>query len=125
MKHIKHNIKTNNYYSKEFVGNYVYIKKSNKDFDTHQIFKIVGLSEEDDHTFIVNKYYYFYIPNSNNMNMKCFCYEGNNKCTYGPKDEMYILDDDEFIDTFREFIKNDGKSKNEVPSKIIQDKVVN
>ena len=122
MRHIQHNIKTNNYYSETFIGKYAYIKKTIKDVDIHQIFKITGLDPEDNMTYMVEKYFYFCIPQ--NKNIKCFCYTGKDRMKYDYKDEMYILDDDEYLNTFREFVKNDGKTSNEIPSKLIQDKVV-
>ena len=121
MQHIPHNIKENNYRSENYINKFGYIKKTTKDMYIYQIFKIVGLNELDDHAFNVEKYFYFCVPIEKNI--KCFCYTGSAVLKYNYKDELYILDDDEYLDTFREFIKNDGKLNTNLPSKLIQDKV--
>ena len=122
MQYIKRNNKTNNYYDKKFIDNYLYVKQSNKEMDIHHIFKVEDLLDESPITYKVDKHYYFTVP----FNTKCkgFCYH-NNLIPFKLEwnDKIYIMDYDEYLDTFRSFIKNDGKSVYEIPSKLIQDKV--
>ena len=115
-------IEQNNHYNNELIGKYIYVKQSNDEMDIHKIFKIVEILNEYPVIYKIEKYYYFTIPY--NKECKCFYYKGS-KDTYevNYSDTLYILENDEFINTFRAFIKNDGKSPNEIPSKIIQDKL--
>ena len=122
MQYIKRNNKTNNYFDEHFIDSYAYIKQSNKDMDIHHIFKIIGLKESSPIIYNVDKHYYFTVPF--NEQCKGFCYAGNNYIELGWNDKLYIMSVSEYIDTFRAFIKNDGKSKNEIPSKLIQDKEI-
>ena len=113
-------IEQNSHYN-ELIGKYIYIKQSNKEMDIHKIFKIVKILNEYPVIYKIEKYYYFTVPY--NKECKCFCYEGG-KDTYevNYSDTMYVFENNEFIDTFRTFIQNDGKTPDEIPSKIIQDK---
>ena len=121
MQHIKRNNKLNNYYDEKFIGQYIYVKKTNSRMNIHHIFKVTNLKCSSPVIYSVEKHYYFTIPNFKDG--KCFCYDGTDVFEFDYYDELNIMDHEEYLDTFREFIKNDGKSITEIPSKIIQDKI--
>ncbi len=111
--------KGNNYISKDLIGKYIYSKTSNKDMDIHRIFKIKEIKSEHPITYDTEKYYYFTIPY--NQQCKCFCYGDESIIQLTQKDELYIMQLNEYINTFHEFIENESKYPYEIPSKIIQD----
>ena len=111
------------YTSKELIGKYIYVCKSNTDNKLLYICKINNIEYDGNITdikYICDKVYVFMIPNDTNR--KAFLYD-NYTCVSidGFNDELYELTFSEFVNTFREFITNDGKLVSELPDKIIQD----
>ena len=56
-----------------------------------------------------------------NENCKAFVYDNPQKIIIKPIDILYEMSFSEYVNTFREFVKNEGKLVKELPSKIIQD----
>lgn len=102
--------------NESLINQYVYMHQTNSEMSIHRIFKVVKYIDDND--YIVENHYYFTIPF--NKSCKCFCYNGENKIEFN--DDMYIMDNDEYVNTFRMFKENDSKVANSIPLKIIQDK---
>jgi hypothetical protein len=73
-------------------------------------------------TYKTKKCYIFSIPIQ--QNQKCYLYENYNEIDLDiHKDILYEMSFEEFVNTFRTFIKYDGFIANDIPSKIIQDNI--
>ena len=123
MNKILSNEKSNIYKSSEILnGKYLYVKKSNIDYDYHCIFTINDILLNTNHTitYKTKKCYIFAIPF--NKDSKCYLYENNKEITINQsKDILFEMTFEEFVNTFREFVKYDGYNANSIPTKIIQD----
>jgi len=122
MNRILSDKKSNIYKSKEILNDkYLYLKKTNNNYDYHYIFNISNIIENDNYIkYKTKKCYIFAIPFDNNS--KCYLYEKNNEIEINQlKDVLYEMTFNEFVNTFRTFIKYDGMLKHEIPVKIIQD----
>lgn len=114
----KSNIYSNNNVMK---GKWIYVKRSKKETDIHYIFKVKDVVEGSNPTeYEVEREFYFTIPLDKEC--KCFCYDSNDNFILDKQDVLYEMGYDEWLDTFREFVKNDGMKSSDIPAKIIQDR---
>lgn len=108
------------YIKEEFVKDkYLYYKVSKKDTNVYYIFKCKNIISNNPLIYSCSKCFVFSVPIENNR--KCFVYDNYKIIKLPPKVDLYKLSFTEFVDTFRVFVKNDGKYPNDLPSKIIQD----
>ena len=120
MKQLYNTIKTNEYAKSFMIGKYIYMKRSNKEMDIYYIFNIKNIIEENPVIYKTNKCFYFCVPF--NKERKCFCYDDKVNLELKYSDILYELSYEEWIDTFRSFVDNEGKYAHELPDKIIKDK---
>lgn len=117
MQHIKLDLKTGLHLDRNLIGKYIYLHRFDKESSCHHIFKLTDIIES---TYLTDRHYFFYIPNDKNC--KAFCYDGVGQIDLCYKDKLFILDNEEYIDTFRMFVKYDSYNVHSLPDKIIQDK---
>lgn len=102
-------------------GKWIYVKRYNKDMDIHYIFKVKNVVPRSNPVeYVVERQYYFTIPF--NHEKQCFCYDSKNNFILQHQDVLYEMSYDEWLDTFREFVRNEGVVAGDVPTKIIQDR---
>ena len=119
MKQLYNTIKTNEYAKSFMIGKYIYMKRSNKEMDIYYIFNIKNIIEENPVMYETDKCFYFCIPF--NRQCKGFCYDSKTNIELTNKDVLYELSYDEWLNTFRSFVENDGKLVSDLPAKIIKD----
>lgn len=120
MNQILNNKYHNNYISDNIIGKYIYYKEERK--DAFLYFILVVKSIDHDETNIIyytDKCYLLYVPK--NKDLKAYVYDNYQKVNISTKFDLYEMTFTEYVNTFREFIKCDGKLVTELPSKIIQD----
>lgn len=124
MKQILYNKNLNNYISDTIIGKYIYYKEERKDSYLYFIL-IVNSIDFDNSTNIItyntDKCYLLYVPKDRER--KAYVYDNYKKVNVLTKFDLYEMNFSEFVNTFREFIRCDGKSVSELPDKIIQDMV--
>lgn len=121
MQKILNNSNQNNYISKSLIGKYLYFKDERSDSYLYYIFTINNIELQEDESIIykTNKCYMLYVPK--NKELKAYVYDNYDKVTITLKHELYEMTFTEFVNTFRTFVNNDGKSVVELPTKLIQD----
>lgn len=121
MKKLERN-RTEDQYIKEqhVVGKYLYYSDYKNESNIYYIFKCDGIVSNSPLVYNCSRCYYFTVPKNNNC--KCFLYDGLSKITVSPKAQLFTLSFEEFVDTFKIFVKNDKKYPVDLPDKIIQDK---
>jgi len=122
MNPILNNSKNNIYTSKEILNKHIYYKTENNNSFLYYIFTIKSIDLEINSpkiTYYTDKCYVFMVPKNNEST--AFIYDNYDQVTIKPSDVLYEMSFSEYVNTFREFIKNDGKKVYELPSKIIQD----
>lgn len=111
------------YMSEELLGKYIYFSKKYSDSQVHYIFNIKSMDVSGGISKIIykcDKAYMFMIPEDKNR--KAFLYDNYKEITVnGLVDILYEMTFSEYVNTFREFFKNDEKYVYEIPNKIIQD----
>ena len=120
MQLVKRTKDDSSYYDIDLIGKYIYLKQTLKETDILRIFKITKILKSKPITYEVIRQYYFCIPS--NKDFKCYCYDSSDNVKLNNNDLIYIMSYDEYIDTFREFVKNDGCLGHNLPYKIVQDK---
>lgn len=116
----KHNI----YASDIMVGKYVYYKTKNNDANLYYIFNIESVIPISDYEvkYILSRCFLMFVPFDENRTS--FLYDNYNDITIRTNGELYELTFSEYVNTFRVFLKNDGKLVKELPDKLIQDNVL-
>lgn len=120
MQYIKRDNKSRSYGNADLIGKFAYVSQQFIDCSCHHIFKITDIIDESKPTYLTDKHYMFAIYK--NPQHKCFCYDGNKELELSFKDQLYILDEDEYIGSFRNFVNNEAKRACELPDKLIADK---
>lgn len=118
------------YKDTSLISNYIYFNRKfvNNEYNVYYIYKLNDISVSDgmkdwEVNHIPSITYKFVVPVNNINERRAYLY-----CESYPilvdmyKDELYIMDYDEFINTYRTFYKNDGKLITSLPNKLIQDK---
>lgn len=125
MKQILNDKNTNNYASQDIIGKYIYFKEERKDSNLYYILTVKSIEVDpinsEDITYFTNKCYLLFV--SKNKECRTHIYDNYDKVNISPKFDLYEMSFSEYVNTFREFIKNDGKFPEELPSKIIQDEI--
>ena len=101
------------------IGKYIYMKHTNKEMDIYHIYSIKSVINGKNIQYETNKHFYFCIPF--NRQCKGFCYDSKTNIELTNKDILYELSYDEWLNTFRSFVENDGKLVSDLPAKIIKD----
>lgn len=102
------------------INSHIYLKQTIKDGEK---LYIGVLDNIDDNVYTINyklsKGFFFFIPTDNKL--KGYCYDAKDPVTINKyRDELYILSDTEYLDTFRAFVKNDGLLKDELENELIK-----
>ena len=125
MKQILNDKNVNNYSSKDIIGKYIYFKEERKDSILYYILTVKSIENDpensDEIIYFTNKCYLLFVPK--NKECKTHIYDNYDKIKILSKFDLYEMSFREYVNTFREFIKNDGKYPEELPSKIIQDEI--
>lgn len=109
----------------KLLKSYIYLKQSIKEGEKLYI----GILDNIDSDILVHNIisisyklkqgFFFFIPSNNNL--KGYCYDAKNTISINKyKDELFILSDREYLDTFRAFIKNDGILKPQLDHQLIK-----
>jgi len=122
MKKIDNIVKINSYANESLLNQYVYMKRSDKEYDRYYIYLINQIILNVTPKYLLSKCYILHVPK--NDNTKCFTHDSLTEITVNYNDELFILDIDEFIDTFRVFVNSEGLFRKDLPIKIIQDKEI-
>ena len=114
---VKHNI----YASDAMVGKYIYYKTKNNEANLYYIFNIDSVIPISDITvkYLLKRCFLMFVPIDENR--LSFLYDNYTDITISTSDELYELSFSEYVNTFRVFLKNDGKPKKDLPDKLIQD----
>lgn len=96
-------------------GKYLYFSEETKQDKKYYIL-ICDYIEEN--IIYSKKLYYLYVPK--NISIKCFVYSNISEIEI-KNQEFFEISKEEFINTFRVFVTNEGNYPDKLPSKIIQD----
>lgn len=111
------------YLSDELKGKYIYFSKSYQDSQLYYIFRIESIDASNGISKIkynCSKVYLLMVPNDKSRTV--FLYDNYKEVIVnGLYDVLYEMTFSEYVNTFREFVKSDGKRGSELPNKIIQD----
>lgn len=125
MKQILNDKNTNNYASQDIIGKYIYFKDERPDSNLYYILTVKSIEVDSDNSdeiiYLTHKCYLLFVPK--NKECKIHLYDNYDKVKISSKFDLYEMTLSEYVNTFREFIKNDGKFPEELPSKIIQDTI--
>lgn len=105
-------IDKNQYTQEQLIGKRFFIHKSTKNDEIYYIFIVKSIEDDFPITYNTTKQYSFCIPNDNRV--QCFCYDNNHKIIIENKYDLYQISENEYLDLFRKFVKNDGKNKYEI-----------
>lgn len=110
----------NLYASNEMIGKKIYMKRTDKESDMYYIYSISDIIN----TSFPIKYelkncFMLLVPK--NQDRKVHVYEKYKDIELKYIDVLYELDYNEWLETFRVFVKYDGDYVRNLPSKIIQD----
>lgn len=125
MKQIINDKNHTNYISNNLIGKYIYYKEERDNEYLYFIFTIESIKPNESNKLIIyntNKCYLLYVPK--NITSKCFIYDNYNQINILANNDLYEMTFSEFVNTFREFIKIDGKVVSDLPTKIIQDESI-
>lgn len=117
MRQIKQNNKTHSHFDRDLIGNFIYIQKNDKISSSHHIFKLTDII---DSTYVGSKHYFFHIPVDRGN--RAFCYDGIGQIDIAYNDKIFVIDEDEYLDTFRSFVRHDGYRVSDLPDKVVKDK---
>ena len=120
MKKIDNIIKSNSYANESLLNQHIYMKRSDNEYDRYYIYLINQIILSITPKYLLDKCYILHVPK--NDNIKCFTNDSLSELTVNYNDELFVLDRDEFIDTFRVFVNSEGLYRKDLPIKIIQDK---
>lgn len=101
------------YKNESLIDKRYFLHRSTKDNEIFYIFKIEKLLDDNPIKYKTIRQYYFCIPNDILRN-KCYCYEGGDKIEFLYNDKLFQISENEYLDLFRKFIKNDGEHKDNV-----------
>jgi hypothetical protein len=112
-------------------GKYIYMKRTftmGSDYDTYYLMKIRDiLSLETYCEFVLETSlcYRFNVPHYNDYasmkQLKCHLYDDVTEVPITVQDELFVMNYEEFVNTYMIFRNFDGHYKEELPDKIIQD----
>ena len=117
------------YKDPSLISKYIYLKRSNEEYDMFIIYKLNDISSTDgmkdwETTHEASVAYKFVVPRHNKEVRKGYLYDNDLNIKVDIyKDELYEMTPEEFNATYMSFLKNDGMIVNELPAKIIQDYV--
>ena len=107
--------------TKELTGSHIYLKRSNKEYDMLYIGVITDvIKDENLLKYKLKHCYMLTVPKEKNR--KAYTYENVNEIDIYKDEDLYMLDYDEYIETFRNFVKCEGTYSQDLPEKIIADK---
>lgn len=119
MRLIKKSKHLNVYANVGMVNKYIYMKRSDNNYDLYFIYKIDEILETSPVKYKADKCYLFAVPK--NKNCQAFCYDNTSKVELLSTDELYEMTAKEWLATFRVFVENEGVKTKDLPSKLIQD----
>lgn len=101
-------------------GKYIYLKRSDAENDMYYIFKIISIiNAEYPVKYGIHGCYMMLVPQNNER--KAYVYDRYNELELKYTDELYELTYDEWLNTFRTFVKYEGEYVKNLPTKLIQD----
>ncbi len=112
------------YDNSEIIGKYLYCKQKTKDAYLYNIFVVDNILKDkytNQITYQVNRYYMLFVPYIEPR--KVFIYDTYKTIELKNCDIIYEMSNSEYINTFRCFLKYEGKLNTELPDKIIQDNI--
>ena len=118
------------YKDTSLISNYIYFNRKfvNDEYNVYYIYKLNDICVSDGMkdwqvNHIPSIAYKFVVAVNNVNERKAYLYYESDPILVDMyKDELYIMDYDEFINTYRVFYENDGKLITALPNKLIQDK---
>lgn len=121
-KLILDNIKniTDIYSSDDIKNAYLYMSRSDKENDMYYIFKVEDiLTKTFPIKYKLKHMYMMLVPK--NPERKAYVYDKYNEYEIKYSDVLYKMSYDEWLNTFRIFVKYDGEPVKSLPVKLIQD----
>ena len=118
MKQVENILKFNTYADSSLLNNYMYMKRDTTEYDVHYIFRLDEIITTNPPEYVVYKCYMLHIPKENKK--KCIVKDDVYNVQLRTYDTIYILDRDEYINMFRNFVKYEGLYKEELPEDIMK-----
>lgn len=118
MNIIKKSKHYNTYGGEGMVGKYVYMKRVIKDYTLHYIFKIDEILDTNPVKYKTEKCFMFSVPK--NKLIKCYVYDNTSKIEVQFDDNLYEMTPNEWLDTFRSFVKHEGIESGQLPEDFIK-----
>ena len=118
MKQVENIIKFNTYADSSLLNNYMYMKRDTTEYDVYYIFRLDEIIATNPPEYVVYKCYALHIPKENKK--KCIVKDDVYNIQLRTYDTIYILDRDEYINMFRNFVKYEGLFKEELPEDIMK-----
>ena len=118
MKQVENIIKFNTYADSSLLNNYMYMKRDTTEYDVYYIFRLDEIIATNPPEYVVYKCYTLHIPKENKK--KCIVKDDVYNIQIRTYDTIYILDRDEYINMFRNFVKYEGLFKEELPEDIMK-----
>jgi len=101
-------------------GKYIYLKRSDTENDMYYIFKIISIiNAKYPFKYEIQNCYMMLVPKD--AERKAYVYDKYKEIELKYTDEMYEMTYDEWLNTFRVFVKNEGEYVKNLPYKLIQD----
>lgn len=99
---------------------YIYVKRSDSENDMYYIFKVISvLHNEYPVKYSISNCYMMLVPKD--VNRKAYVYDRYDEFEIKYTDELYEMSYEEWLNTFRVFVKNEGEYVKNLPYKLIQD----
>lgn len=110
----------NLYKSNDMIGKKIYMKRSDKESNMYYIFSINNIINSTlPIKYELKNCFMLFVPHD--QNRKVHVYENYKEIELKYNDLLYELDVNEWLETFRTFVKYDSDYVQNLPSKIIQD----
>lgn len=120
MNKIFNNPKINIYGSSAMINKYIYMKRITTDMTLYHIYKIDKVINEDTYNIIYESERSFVFKVPKDKNQCAYTYDDIKQIHINAYDELYELSKNEWLNTFRVFVENDGIKAKSLPDKIIQ-----
>lgn len=121
MKKLEKTKQNNEYINIDILKNKsVYFCKSDYNSSTYYIFKISKVISTSPLIYEIYRGFMFYVPKDSNC--KAFTYNIDKKeFNMDYKSDLYLMNEEEYLNTFRNFVKNEGLYVKDLPTKLIAD----
>lgn len=105
----------------DIVDKFLYFKTENKEYVMYYILRINSIEKVTDleTKCLTRQCHYLSVPKDDKI--KCYLYNHINYIEISNDTDLYEMNIDEYLNTFKTFVNCEGKYPSELPTKLIQD----